>query len=329
MAASRALGFALAASLAGSLVAAHAHATPAAPSTTAASPTTASPAAASPTAASPTTATTTIAATPHLDDEHAAADAAAEVAPAADPHDPRAALAAELRAEAETIERAATTIATKLAAADAARAARVRAAYRLLRAPTPAADAHAAAAAAADAGAADARRRGAVHLLLARDAAERALLADEATRLRAARDRTAAEAAQLPSLALPTTLAWPAKGTIARHAGTLEHEKSRATLARRGIDIDVDDHAPVSSPAAGIVKYAGPIRGLDNGIVLDCGGYTVVLGKLGDLAIPVGATLAPGDRIGRAARHRVYLELRLSLGPGGLPMDPEPLLEPR
>jgi len=76
------------------------------------------------------------------------------------------------------------------------------------------------------------------------------------------------------------------------------------------------------------VRYAGPIRGLDQGVILDHGGYLTVIGKLGELALPVGAPIAAGDRIGRAARHRVYLEVRVKLGPGGLPIDPEPLLEP-
>jgi len=74
------------------------------------------------------------------------------------------------------------------------------------------------------------------------------------------------------------------------------------------------------------VRYAGPIRGLDHGVILDHGDYVTVLGKLGDLALPVGMHLARGTRIGRAARHRVYFEVRVKLGPGGLPIDPEPLL---
>jgi septal ring factor EnvC (AmiA/AmiB activator) len=74
------------------------------------------------------------------------------------------------------------------------------------------------------------------------------------------------------------------------------------------------------------VRYAGPIRGLDQGVILDHGGYLTVIAKLGEVALPVGAPIAAGDRIGRAARHRVYFELRIKLGPGGLPIDPEPLL---
>ena len=60
-------------------------------------------------------------------------------------------------------------------------------------------------------------------------------------------------------------------------------------------------------------------------MILDHGAYVTVVGKLAEVALPVGAPIAAGDRIGRAARHRVYLEVRVKLGPGGLPIDPEPL----
>jgi septal ring factor EnvC (AmiA/AmiB activator) len=104
------------------------------------------------------------------------------------------------------------------------------------------------------------------------------------------------------------------------------HERSKATLSRRGIDLEVDDHRPVTAPAAGTVRYAGPIRGLDQGVIIDHGTFVTVLAKLSDVALPIGTRLAAGDRIGRAARHRVYLEVRIKLGPGGMPLDPEPLL---
>jgi septal ring factor EnvC (AmiA/AmiB activator) len=223
-------------------------------------------------------------------------------------------LARQLDDEAAAVERAHRAVADKLAAADLTREHRLHAALRALRA------------APGEAAMSVARRRAAARLLLDRDGGERALLVDEDARLRAARARIAGDAAQLPSIALPGELARPAPGAIARHFGTLEHEHSRATLSRRGIDIEVADRSPVTAPAAGTVRYAGPIRGLDQGVILDHGGYLTVIAKLAELALPVGAPIAAGDRIGRAARHRVYLEVRVKLGPGGLPVDPEPLL---
>jgi murein DD-endopeptidase MepM/ murein hydrolase activator NlpD len=227
------------------------------------------------------------------------------------------AFARQLADETGATDRALAVVADKLVAAQATRLRRLRAAYRLLHA-VPGEDAMAAA-----------RRRAAARLLLARDGGERGLLVAEAAQLRAAHDRIAGEALQLSSIRVPAELAWPAPGKIARRFGTLEHERSRAVLARRGIDLEVEDHSPVTAPAAGTVRYAGPIRGLDQGVIIDHGTYLTVLAKLGELALPVGAPLAAGDRIGRAARHRVYLEVRVKLGPGGLPIDPEPLLGKR
>ncbi len=74
------------------------------------------------------------------------------------------------------------------------------------------------------------------------------------------------------------------------------------------------------------MRYAGPIRGLDHGIVIDSGGFLVVLAKLAEPAMPVGTEVHKGDRVGRAARHRVYLEVRVALGAGGLPIDPESVM---
>lgn len=223
-------------------------------------------------------------------------------------------LAHQLDDEAAAVGRAISAVSDKRSAAQVARTQRLRAAYRLIQAP-PGDDAMAAA-----------RLRAAARLLLDRDGSERAVLDDEAARLRAAQDRIAGEAARLPSVEAPNELGWPARGTIARHFGTLPHERSKAVLSRRGIDIEVDDGSTVVAPAAGTVRYAGPIRGLDQGVILDAGTYVTVLAKLGEIALPVGATIARGDRIGRAARHRVYLEVRIKLGPGGLPIDPEPLI---
>jgi len=228
----------------------------------------------------------------------------------------RTQLSAQLAAEAETIGKALATVTGKLADADALRAKHFAAAYRLVR----------------DRRADDddrmtvARRRAAAQLLLERDHAERALLADEVQHLEDAAARIARDQASLAEIAAPPLLLRPARGAIARRFGTLVHERSKATLTRRGIDIDVEEHAEALVPAAGVVRYAGPIRGLDNGVILDHGSYYTVVGKLGDIAVPVGAKLARGDRLGRAARQRIYLEVRVKLGPGGLPIDPEPLL---
>lgn len=236
------------------------------------------------------------------------------------PVDPRAQLTGQLADEAKTIDRTISTVAAKVAEADRVRLARLRAAYRLLRAPLRAS-------ATAEERMAAARRRAAARLLVDRDAAERGLLTDESQHLEDARVRTAADAKKIATITLPAELARPVKGTVARKFGTLVHERSSAMLSRRGIDLEVETRANVAAMADGTVRYAGPIRGLDSGVIIDHGDFYTVVAKLDDLVVPVGAPIHRGDRIGHAARYRVYVEVRVKLGPGGLPIDPEPLFE--
>lgn len=225
-------------------------------------------------------------------------------------------LAQQLAEESGVLERTRETVASKLLELDHQRARRLAAAYRILRAdPAVAADPIA-----------TARRRAAARWLVARDLGERRLLADEGGQLAVAATRTTSDTARVATVELPPPLAWPAHGDIARHFGTLVHERSKATLARRGLDLDVDFHARVTAMADGTVRYAGPIRGLDSGILVDHGTYWTLLGKLDELAVPVGAHVVRGDRLGRAARSRVYVEVRVKIGPGGMPVDPGPLL---
>ena len=245
-------------------------------------------------------------------------DAHAEPA-APDAPAPREALAAQLAEQGAVIATTHVTITDKIAALDKVRVARMRAAYRVLRAPLPS---HATV---GDRMAA-ARKRAGARMLIARDRDERVLLVDELALLAQANERTVTATAALPSIALPTQLGWPAVGTIARRFGTIEHERSKTRLARRGVDIEVEAKAPAKASAAGRVRYAGPIRGLDLGVIVDHGDYLTVVGKLGELAVAPGATVAQGDKLGRAARHRIYLEVRAKIGAGGLPIDPQPLL---
>jgi len=254
-------------------------------------------------------------ATAHADDD---LHPAWQPAPAAAKLAPRDALTQQLAAQETAIANARAIVRDKLSAADRAKLARVRAAYRVLHAPL-------APDASPDERLDTARRKVAARLLLQRDTGERSLLAEEIGYLDRAAARVHTDTGKLPIVALPEAIQRPARGKIARQFGTLEHEKSHATLSRRGLDIEVEDHVAVVSPADGVVTYAGPIRGLDQGVIIDHGTFLSVVAKLGDLVVPVGAPIKGGDRIGRAARHRVYLEVRVKLGPGGLPVDPEPL----
>ena len=126
----------------------------------------------------------------------------------------REALARQVADELAAIDRTLSQVGAKLDEADAARGRRLAAASRLLRTPLgrPAG--------APGAGMAAARRRAAARLLLERDLAERALLADEAARLRRATGERRVAAARLPELELPAELGRPASGKIVRRFGT-------------------------------------------------------------------------------------------------------------
>ena len=226
---------------------------------------------------------------------------------------------AQLDAEADVLAKTRETIDGKVDRARTTRIERLRAAYRLVRAP--------------EMGGSDAmataRVRAAARVLADRDRDERELLVAEAAHLTAAQSELAAATARVDALALPSGLPWPADGEIARGFGSYVHDRSHATLSRRGIDLEVDDHARAFAPADGVVRYAGPIRGLDRGVIVDCGDYLALVAKLGDPAVPVGAHVRAGDRLGRAARHRIYVEIRLKLGAGGVSVDPKLVMAPR
>lgn len=254
----------------------------------------------------------------------------AGVAPSAPPD--RAAADAELRAwlgrhledEQAAVAAAAQVTDEKLAAARVVRAQRAAIAYRVLRHRPPA---PASAGEFSSAASAMVRSRAAARWLLARDRDEVGLLADEQALLSSSRARLTAAAPRAAELPLPPRdLPWPAPGSIARAFGPFSHERSGATLSRRGLDLEVADGAPVAAIAAGTVVFAGPIRGLDEGVLIDHGTYFTLVGKLADLTVSTGLPVAAGQSLGRAARRRLYLELRLPLLPSGIPVDPAPFL---
>jgi murein DD-endopeptidase MepM/ murein hydrolase activator NlpD len=251
--------------------------------------------------------------------------AAAEVAPAAvAADDVRGYLRAELAAQAAVAAKTIAIDVDKRDARAAARAGRARAAYKLLRGGAAQLMVEPAERMAT------ARRRAAARHILADDRAEIAILSDELLRVLAGSievgaARAAAETAPVPA----APLAWPAKGEIVRHFGAFVHDESKATLSRHGLDLEVDEHATARAMADGVVRYAGPIRGLDQGVVIDHGAVWTVIAKLGAPIVKVGQRVATGDALGPAARHRLYLELRVPVGRGGLPIDPEPHLAAR
>lgn len=222
-------------------------------------------------------------------------------------------VAAQLASQARAVDRANATVAAKLGEARARQAQQARAAARLLRPREGASSLD------------QARRRAVISWVLARQRSEAGLLVEERAHLDQAAERLASARNEAASAALPPRqLTWPARGQVVRPFGRLVHERSGTTLARRGIELEVDDRTEARAPAVGTVLYAGPLRGLDHGVLLQHDGYTTLVAKLGKVQVTTGQAVDPSVVLGRTARRRLYLELRLTLLPAGLPIDPAP-----
>ena len=136
----------------------------------------------------------------------------------------------------------------------------------------------------------------------------------------AARAATGGEDAQpAPREILP-----PADGRIAiRYGGRLGNG-----LAAQGIAYRPGAGAPVRSPAAALVAYAGPLNGWGNVVILRAGGGChMVLSGLGKVTVAAGQLVAAGAPVGAMPNDgqsppELYLEVRM---PGG-PVDPARLM---
>jgi septal ring factor EnvC (AmiA/AmiB activator) len=208
---------------------------------------------------------------------------------------------------------------------------RVRAAYKLLRGGDaamwmdPGSHAHVA------------RRRAAARRVLSRDQAELRALRQELDsvseeRARLERDRRQAMAARAPA---PASLRLPVvHGRVIESFGSYRHDSSRARLRRRGIALSSKPGRNVRAVADGVVRYAGTVRGLGTAVIVDHGDFWSIVGLLRPgvgLLDPDKATrgraVTRGELLGEAAGERVYLEIRLEVGAGGFPVDPEPLID--
>jgi septal ring factor EnvC (AmiA/AmiB activator) len=121
-------------------------------------------------------------------------------------------------------------------------------------------------------------------------------------------------------LVAPRALATPVTGRLARRFGDAIPGGGRAN----GLSWDAPRAAPVSSPAAGVVQYVGPVRGWGVILILRLtGGYHLVLAGLGQTQVSVGQSVAPGQPVGwmpdgRQSAFELYLELRQQ----GAPVNP-------
>jgi septal ring factor EnvC (AmiA/AmiB activator) len=91
-------------------------------------------------------------------------------------------------------------------------------------------------------------------------------------------------------------------------------EVSVSGVRSRGLTFAVARAAPVVAPAGGVVRYAGRFRAYGVVVIVDHGGgWTSLIAGLGETAVTVGARVAMGAPIGRAAigeEPRITVELR-------------------
>lgn len=119
----------------------------------------------------------------------------------------------------------------------------------------------------------------------------------------------------------PLKLSSPVPGPLARRFGQAMPAGGRAT----GLTIRTEKGHAVTSPAAGVVEYAGPLNGWGSVLILRAqGAYHLVLAGLDQVSVAPGQSVAPGATVGRMAdRGSSEPELYFEVREDGAPVDPE------
>jgi len=118
----------------------------------------------------------------------------------------------------------------------------------------------------------------------------------------------------------PDALLRPTSGEMVRHFGDALPSGGRAN----GLTFAAAKGASVTSPAAGLVQYVGPVKGWGVILILRLtGGYHLVLAGLDRPAVSVGQSVAAGQTVGwmpggRQTTSALYMEVRDQ----GSPVDP-------
>ncbi|MEM1373967.1 MAG: peptidoglycan DD-metalloendopeptidase family protein [Pseudomonadota bacterium] len=101
---------------------------------------------------------------------------------------------------------------------------------------------------------------------------------------------------ELPTAArLRGTLALPVRGTVLRRY----NEADAAGIARPGLILATRPSALVTSPAAGTVRFQGPLLDYGNVMILEpASGVLVVLAGLAEVYVPIGAVVNTGAPVG-------------------------------
>ena len=123
----------------------------------------------------------------------------------------------------------------------------------------------------------------------------------------------------------PGRLGRPVEGVLARRFGASAPGGGRSD----GIAFAAKPGAMVTSPAQGVVEFAGPVTGWGVILILRTGAaYHLVLGGMSEVTVAPGQSVAAGAPVGKLADggrsgSELYLELRRS----GTPVDPAPWLQ--
>ena len=118
----------------------------------------------------------------------------------------------------------------------------------------------------------------------------------------------------------PAFLAAPVEGTLIRRFG-----QGGAAARSDGLSWRAAPGAVVRAPAAGLVEYAGALKGWGEVVIMDVGGgYHLVLAGLARSAASTGQSITAGRVLGAMASDggaapELYLELRKD----GAPQDPQ------
>lgn len=123
--------------------------------------------------------------------------------------------------------------------------------------------------------------------------------------------------------AAPTQLSPPVQGVLVRRFGQAGGEHGRA----QGWTWRAPPGAPVLSPGAGRIDYAGPLKGWGEVAIINVGaGHRLVLAGLGGVAVAPGRAVAAGEPIGRmgpgAEGGRVPPEIYLEVRQNAAAVDP-------
>ena len=138
-------------------------------------------------------------------------------------------------------------------------------------------------------------------------------------------DTLAAGARSAGPAGLPTRFTTPVEGVVDRRFGAPQPGRSHS----QGWTWRATPGAPVLSPAAGRIDYAGPLKGWGTVVILRMGGgWRVVLAGMESVDVGVGREVAAGQPIGRmgpgmpASRRgatptapELYLEVRNQTAP--------------